>query len=215
MLVLGSVHLFQSNDWFKIYGPFAVLAAVIILAILWYLREGRHPTLEQIVAHSDFGSPATFRGTLSVEENRSGTYLRLSKSTKEARAWQFWYRWLVGAGRQANFDEVKFDATQQQIELTKKEKHLTFGFSEVSAIRMRERGAGKNGGSLWHLELIPHKGKAVPFATSASGDRKMMFERSAAVAKAAALIASVPVQVFVAGNVWTAGWPPKKQATTP
>jgi hypothetical protein len=69
--------------------------------------------------------------------------------------------------------------------------------------------------SLWYLELIPHKGRAVGFATSASGDRKTMFERSAAVAKAASLIASVLVQVFVAGNVWTAGWPPKKKVTTP
>jgi len=146
MLTLAWVHLFQSDNWFDIYGPFAVLAAIIILAILWYLREGRHPTLEQIVAYSDFGAPTAFRGTLSVEENRSGTYLRLSKRTKEARAWQFWFRWIVGVGRQANFDEVRFDGTRQQIELTRKEKHLTFGFSEVSAIRMRERGRARTAG---------------------------------------------------------------------
>jgi hypothetical protein len=216
MLALDLGQFPQSDHWFDLYGPFVILAAIIILAISWYLREGRHAILEQIVARSDFGSPAAFRGTLAVEENRPGIYLRLSKSTKEAQAWQFWYRWIVGSGRQPNFDEVTFDASRQQINLTKKEKHKVFEFSGVSAIRMRERGAGKNGGSLWYLELVSHmERKVVPFATSASGDRQTMFERSAAVAKAAALIVSVPVQVVVAGNVWTSGWPPKKPVTTP
>ncbi len=214
MLALDPIHLLQSGNWLDLYGPFVVLAVIITLAISWYLREGRHDALEQLVAHNDFGTPAAFRGTVDVQENRSGTYLRLSNNTKESRAWQFWYRWLVGIGRQANFDEVTFDASRQQIDLTKNEQHTTFGFSEISAIRMRETRAGKGGGSLWYLELIPHEGKAVPFATSAPGDRKTMFERSAAVAKAASLIISVPVQVFVAGNVWTPGWPPKKQVTT-
>jgi hypothetical protein len=216
MLALDLGQSPRSDHWFDLYGPFAILAVIIILVILVYLREGRHPILEQIVARSDFGSPAAFQGTLAVEEYRSSIYLRLSKSTREARAWQFWYRWLVGIGRQPNFDEVTFDASRQEIKLTKEEKHTMFGFSEVSAIRVRERGAGKNGGSLWYLELVSRvEKKAVPFATSASGDRQTMFERSAAVAKAAALIVSVPVQVVVAGNVWTAGWPPKEPVTTP
>jgi hypothetical protein len=214
MFALELIDSFGSNNRFELYGPFAVLAAVIALAILWYLREGRHAALEQIVVHGNFGSPAAFRGTLVVVENRSGNYLRLAMSTKAARGWQFWYRWIVGSGRQSNFDEVTFDGSRQEIALTKKGKHTAFRFSELSAIRIRERRADKHGGSLWYLELIPHKGRAVPFATSASGDRKTMFERSAAVAKAASLIASVPVQVFVAGNVWTAGWPPKKKVTT-
>jgi hypothetical protein len=210
MLAAGSLYLLMPGGWFDLYGPFMVIAVMIALLIAVFVRQGRHRVLEEIVGNDDLGPPEAFRGTLVVEENRPGSYLRLRNSTREARAWNFWYRWIAGAGPQPNFDEVMFDASLQQIELTKKEKHVTFRFSGIAAIRLRERSAGK-GGSMWYLELIPHEGKAVPFATSSMGNRQTMFERTAAVAKAAARIAVVPVQVVVAGNVWTSGWPPKKR----
>ncbi|MGA8871068.1 MAG: hypothetical protein WB460_08015 [Candidatus Acidiferrales bacterium] len=210
MLAATSVYLLTPDGWFDLYVPFLVMAVMIILVIAIFVRQGRHAVLEEIVANDDLGPPEAFRRTLVVEENRPGSYLRLRNSSRAARAWHFWYRWVAGAGPQANVDEVTFDASLQQVELSKKEKHTTFRFSEIAAIRLRERGAGKSG-STWYLELIPCEGKPVPFATSAIGDRQTMFERTAAVAKAAARIAAVPVQVIVAGNVWTSGWPPKKR----
>jgi hypothetical protein len=210
MLAAGSLYLLMPGGWFDLYAPSVVIAVMIALVIVIFVRQGRHAVLEEIVANDDLGPPEALRGTLVVEENRPGSYLRLRNSTRAARAWHFWYRWVAGRGPQANFSDVTFDASLQQIELTKKEKPTTFRFSEIAAIRLRERGAGKSG-SMWYLEFIPHEGKAVPFATSSMGDRQTMFERSAAVAKAAARIAAVPVQVVVAGNVWTSGWPPKKR----
>jgi hypothetical protein len=197
---------------FALYAPFVVIAAVVVLTIMWYVREGRHAALEQIVTSRSFGAAAAFRGTLDVEEDRPGTYLRLGKTTKEAGAWQFWFRWIAGSGKQPIYDEVTFDGPGRRVELRKKANCRTFEISEISAIKMRERKAGKNGSVTWRLDLIPREGKSVPFLTSAIGYRKEMFERSAAVAKAAAAIVHVPVQVHVAGNVWTPGWPPKKDA---
>jgi len=210
MLAAGSLYLLMPGGWFDLYGPFVVIAVMIVLLIAIFVRQRRHAVLEEIVANDNLGPPEAFRGTLVVEENRPGSYLRLRNSTRAARAWHFWYRWVAGTGPQANVDDVTFDASQRQIELAKKERHTTFRFSEITAIRLRERGARKSG-SAWYIELIPREGKAVPFATSAVGDRQTMFERSAAVAKAAARIAAVPVQVLIAGNVWTWGWPPKKR----
>jgi hypothetical protein len=120
---------------------------------------------------------------------------------------QFKYRWL-GTGRQAIFDEVTFDRARGVVEFKSKSKLTTIAFSEFSAIRMREM-AGKPLVSLWHVELMPLKGKAIPFVTSGSTERKASFDQTAPVAKAVSAIVAVPVQVFVAGNVWTPGWPPK------
>jgi hypothetical protein len=213
MLAAGPLYLLMPDAWFDLYGPFVVIAVMIVLLIAIFVRQGRHAVLEEIVANDDLGPPEAFRGTLVVEENRPGGYLRLRNSTRAARAWHFWYRWIAGTGPQANFSDVTFDASLQQVELTKKEKSTTFRFSEMAAIRLRERSAGKSG-SMWYLEFIPHEGKAMPLAASAIGNRQTMFERTAAVAKAAARIAAVPVQVVVAGNVWTSGWPPKKRVAT-
>ena len=213
MFALSVLHLVEPEDSFDLYLPFFVIAGMIILLIICYARQRRNPALEQIVAHSELGSPTAFAGTLVVEESRFGEFLRLSRSSKQSRRLHFWYRWIVGAGPQATFPEVEFDAARRQVTLAKKAKQTAFAFSEIAAIRMRERKAGKGGISVWYLELVTHKGKAVPFAASASGYRKFSFERSAAVAKAAAAIMSVPVQVVVAGDIWTAGWPPKKQAS--
>ncbi len=117
-------------------------------------------------------------------------------------------RWL-GMERQAIFDEVEFDRAAGVVHLKRKDKNRIAHFSEFSAIRMREIAGHRGAGSVWHVELVPCKGRATPFVTSVRGDRKAAFEHTAPVAKAASAIMKVPVQVFVAGNVWTPGWPPK------
>ena len=186
----------------------AVAAVIAVLLVVVYLREGRNSTLEHILAQSEFGPPVAFMGTLAVEEYEPGTSLRLRKSTKATRILQFKYRWL-GMGRQAIFDEVAFDRAAGVVQLKRKDKNRTADFSEFSAIRMREIAGHRGAGSAWHVELVPRKGRATPFVTSVRGDRKVAFEHTAPVAKAASAIMEVPVQVFVAGNVWTPGWPPK------
>jgi hypothetical protein len=126
---------------------------------------------------------------------------------------QFWYRWVFGNGPQAILDEVRFDGPSGLVLLKKKNSRTTRRFPEFSAIQMREVACGRSG-SLWHIELIPQKGKAIPFVTSEIGDRREQFERTAAVAKVVAAIMTIPVYVFVAGNVWTPGWPPKSSTWT-
>lgn len=192
----------------EIIFPFVLIAAIVLLAVLWYIREGRNPSLEMQLIRREFGSPLDFSGTLAVEEYRPGSYIRFCKSTKGARSLQFRYRWLLGKGRQAIFEEVTFDRSKGVVELKRKNKQQPFIFSDFQAIRMREDAAGR-GGSLWHTELIPKRGRPTPFITSRHGDRKATFESTAPVAKAVSAIMDVPVQVFVAGNVWTPGWPPK------
>lgn len=187
-----------------------VVAAVIaILAVLWHVREGRNSTLEDILAQSEFGSPSVFHGTLSVAEHQPQTYLRLSKDSPATRRRQFYYRWVIGKGRQAVFDEVTFDGFRHLVGLKRKDKCKEAGFTEFTAIRMREVAMGRGGGSLWHIELLPREGRAIPFVTSVIGDRRAAFEHTATLAKAVSAIMAVPVQVCVAGNVWTPGWPPK------
>jgi hypothetical protein len=73
---------------------------------------------------------------------------------------------------------------------------------------MREIFQGESG-SLWHMELLAVEGKNLLFATSARGNRQTVFENSAGLAKTISAITSLPVQVVMAGNVWTPGWPPK------
>lgn len=209
MLSLGSFHLLQSNHWFDVYGPFFVLAAVIILTIWWYLREGRNDALENVLAQSEFSSPVVFCGTLAVAEHQPGTYLRLSKSTAATSRLQLFYRWVIGKGRQAVFDEVAFDGFRHLVNMKRKHNYTETEFTEFTAIRMREVAMGRGGGSLWHIELLPRKGRSVPVVTSVIDDRRAAFESTAAVAKAVSAIMAVPVQVCVAGNVWTPGWPPK------
>ena len=189
--------------------PFAGLALIIFFALLWYIREGRNPALECQLRQNEFGSPHDFDGTLAVEEHRPGSYIRFCKSTKAARNMQFTYRWLIGIGPQAAYDEVSFDRSQRVVEL-KRKNCKAFGFADFQAIRMREVAGGRGGGSLWHVELVPQKGTSpIPFVTSRRGDRRAMFENAVPVAKAVSAIMDIPVQVFVAGNVWTPGWPPK------
>ncbi len=182
-----------------VLGPFVALAVIVILVVLWYAREGRNPALETYLEKNEFGPPLSFHGTLAVEEFRPSARLRLCKSTKEARYSQIWYR-LVGVGRQARFDEVTFDGSTMAVQLKKKNKDSVVNFSSLSAIRMREVAGGRGGGSYWHVELVPQKGRPTPFITSQPGDRKGTFENAAPVAKAAAEIANLPVQSVRCGQ---------------
>lgn len=205
--------------WFPIpdgvVGPIILLAAIIFIAVLWYVRERRNDTLENLVMQTEFGPPESFRGTLAVEEYQSGRFLRLSASTASSRRLQFWYRWVVGMGRQPVFDEVIIDGPRGSVDLRRKNEHKTASFSEFSAIQMREVARGRDGGTLWHIELVPSNGRPLPFVTSERGDRKAMFDQTASLAKAFSGIMTVPVHVVVAGNIWTPGWPPKNSTVTP
>jgi hypothetical protein len=191
-----------------VFGPFVVLVVIIFVVVVVYLRQGRNHVLEKMIAQREGGALAAFRGTLSVEESRP-SFLRLCKSTAEARNLQFQYRWLVGKGRQAIFDEVTFDAPRHLVELKRKGKSNSASFSEFAAVRMREV-SGKYGISIWHVELIPRKGTAIPFVTSDRGYRETSFERTAPLAQVVSAIMSIPVHVVVDGGVWTPGWPPKE-----
>ena len=205
---------FQAAGWMELYGPFLVLAVIIALTILVIVRGGRNYALERSVEQSEFGSPTAFRGTLVVEESQPGAYLRLRKSTKEARRLQFWYVWIIGSGRQARFDQLIFDGARRSVEMAARNKLTNVPFSEFSAVRMRERAVRRGGGSLWHLELLRKDGRVTSFVSSAMGDRQGMFEQTASVAKVVSKLMGIPVQVFVAGNTWTPGWPPRNRATS-
>ncbi|MGA9939879.1 MAG: hypothetical protein WBP92_16660 [Candidatus Acidiferrales bacterium] len=194
-----------------VIAPFAVLALIIFMAVSWYVREGRNPVLEDIVQRDEFGSPRAFSGTLSVEREDPGHFLRLSKNARSNRWLQFRYRWL-GMGKQAIFDEVDFDGLRGVVATKRGNDRTETRFPEFSAIRMREVSGGKGGGSLWHVELIQQRGSAVPFVTSEVASRPTSFKETAAVAKAVSKIMLLPVQVHVAGNIWTPGWPPKSSA---
>jgi hypothetical protein len=191
-----------------VLGPFVILVVMIAAVAGIYLRQGRNRALERLILQREGGSIAAFRGTLAVEESRPG-FPRLCKSTAQARSLQFQYRWLVGNGRQAVFDEVTFDASRRLVELKRKDKHNSAPFSEFLAIRMREV-SGKHAISIWHVELVPRKGAATPFVTSDRGYRETSFEQTAPLARAVSAIMSVPVQVVVDGKAWTPGWPPKE-----
>jgi hypothetical protein len=205
---------FRSGNFTEVIGLFVVLAVVIFFALLWYAREGRNSVLENLVVQREFEPPEGFRGTLTVQEHKPGRYLRLSKNTSASRRLQFWYRWVIGTGRQAIFDEVTIDGSRGSVELKRKNRDMTALFSGFSALRMREVAGGRDLSAFWHIELIPREGKPLPFVTSERGDRRTMFEQTASVAKAVSTIMAIPVLVFVAGNIWTPGWPPKNPAAS-
>lgn len=163
---------------FDVIAPLIVMTVIIGLLITIFVRQRRNEILENLVVQTDCNSRLAFRGTLTVEDYRPGFFLRLSRSTKEARRLQLWYRWF-GVGRQAIFDEVAFDHSRGVAELKRKDKRTTASFSDFSAIRMREVPQGRSLTSFWHVELVPHKGTARPFVSSVSGGRQASFEHTA------------------------------------
>lgn len=194
------------------FGPFLLIALLLIGLIVIYRRQGRNQVLEEMIQHGEIGSITDFRGTLTVQENRRGLFLSLTKDS-EARRVQFLYRWLIGNGRQAVLDGITFDGSARTVELKKGKKQESMPFSDFSAIQVREVAAKFV--SVWHVELVSLKGKPLLFLSSRQEDRQTGFERTAPVAKGIAEIMSVPVQVIVDGKVWTSGWPPKSTIRTP
>jgi len=183
--------------------------AILVFVIIGFILQNRRPrseVLEQWIAEGKCGPVSSFAGTLAVEQAGSG-FLRLVKNDEAARL-QFKYRWMSAIREQAGYDEVTFNVSQHLVELKKKDKVTRLPFGNFSAIRMRELSQQESG-SLWHFDLVAANGKNVLFVSSARGDRRMMFENSAGLAKAISEITSLPVQVVLAGNIWTPGWPPK------
>jgi hypothetical protein len=186
--------------------PLAVIAIYLSSAIPAYRRQGRNAVLEGMIGCGEVAPLAAYRGTLAITDLKPGSFLRLRKDSDAGRL-QFKYRWITGVGPQAIFDEIIFDNSQRAVELVRNTQRRSRAFAEFSAIRLRE-SSGEHG-SIWHLELIPQRGKTLLFLTSERQERRAGFERTGVVAKAVAAISCVPVQVVVDGNAWTPGWPPK------
>jgi hypothetical protein len=195
-------------NFVDVVGPFVLIVVILACLVAVYLRQGRNEVLEEIVEHGKVGPIDSFRGTLAVEENRPNFLLRLRKNS-EGRRLQFLYRWVIGVGPQAVFDDVTFDGSRRSVELARGNQHRSVSFSEFSAVRMRET-AGRHGHvSVWHVELVSLHGPHLLFLSSERSHRQTGFEQTASVAKAVSAIMSLPVQVVVDGKVWTPGWPPK------
>jgi hypothetical protein len=198
---------FFVSEYFGLIAMFAIIVFILSVALTTHFRQGRNEVLEEWIALGKCGPATSFEGTLNIEENRPG-FLRLSKSTDQAKRLQFQYRWLSAVREQAGYDEVIFDGSRAVVDLRKKDRVSILPFAKFSAVRMRELSQSE-AGSLWHFDLVAAEGKNVLFATSARGNRRLIFENSAGLAKAISAITSLPVQVVVSGNVWTPGWPPK------
>jgi len=184
---------------------FVAIFVFVIIGFILQNRRVRSEALEWWIAEGKCGPVSSFAGTLAVEQAGS-EFLRLVKNDEAARL-QLKYRWMSAISEQADYDEVTFDGSQHVVELKKKDKVIRMPFGRFSAVRMRELSQS-DAGSLWHFDLVATDGKNVLFVSSARGDRRTMFENSAGLAKVISAITSLPVQVVVAGNVWTPGWPP-------
>lgn len=196
-IMLGDVHLIFF---------FVIFVFIIVAAIFLRRQGGRNAVLERWIAQGKCGPVSSFEGTLAVEQSGSG-YLRLA-TTEQAKSLQFRYRWMSAIREQAGYDEVIFDRSRHVVELKRKDKVTMLPFARFSAIRMREISQ-QEAGSLWHFDLVETGGKYVLFVSTARGDRRLMFENSAGLAKDISDITALPVQVVLSGQVWTPGWPPK------
>jgi hypothetical protein len=190
--------------WLLVAAVFAAL-----LAVQWHGGESRDYLLEQRIPYISLRSPEGFVGTLTVEQHSPGQYLRLSNRSERCQELQFQYRWLIDLGSKIDFEEVTFDAVSGVVELTTKHDQMDYEFSALSTIRMKE--AYSWGDTLWQIELVPAQGKPILIAASdRSPSRQGLFERTAPLAKVLSDITQLPIQVFVARNVWTYGWSPKE-----
>jgi len=196
-------------DILDLIAVFVILAFIILVYVTQHMRQGRNPALEQWIAAGKCGPASSFEGTLTVEQTGQG-FLKLTRDDEAGRM-QFRYRWLSAIREQADYDEVTFDASQHVVELKKKSKVNRMPFGRFAAIRMRELSQ-QEAGSLWHFDLVETERKYVVFLSSARGNRRMMFENSAGLAKAISVITSLPVQVELSRSVWTPGWPPETSA---
>lgn len=185
---------------------FVLVVFIIVISVMVRRHGGRNEILEQWIAEGKCGPITSFEGTLAVEQASPG-FLRLTKNAQACQL-QFRYRWLSAIREQAGYDTVIFDRSRHVVEMKKKDKVTMVPFGKIFAIRMRELYQ-MDAGSLWHFDLVEAEGKYLMFASSARGNRRMMFENSAGLAKAISDITSLPVQVELSGNVWTPGWPPE------
>jgi len=196
----------------ELSGTFGLIAFLVILAFILVVfvvvqrGGGRNEVLEQWIGLGRCGPVGSFEGTLAVEQTGPG-FLRLTK-THQAGRLKFRYRWLSAIRDQASYDEVVFDRSRHVVDLRKKDKVTSLPFGRFSAIRMREVSQ-QEAGSVWHFDLVQAEGKYLLFVSSARGNRRIMFENSAGLAKTISEITALPVQVVLSGNVWTPGWPPK------
>jgi lipopolysaccharide export LptBFGC system permease protein LptF len=193
-------------SYFDLALPVAVLVFIIVGVLRIHFRQGRSEVLEQWIAQGKCGPIFSFEGTLTVEQASQG-FLRLTK-TAEAGRLQFKYRWLSAIREQSDYDEVTFDIRQHLVELKRKNKVTRLPCGNFSAIRMREISQ-ENSGSLWHFDLLARDGKYVMFVSSARGNRRVMFENSAGLAKTISDITTLPAHVVLSGNVWSSDWPPE------
>jgi hypothetical protein len=185
-----------------------VAAIMIVLVGLILLRQGRSKVLEQMLVETGFGPPEKFSGSLIVEDHRPGTYLRLAGNPSEPRGLQRAYRWFLGRGRRTPYHGVTFDRSSRTIELNKSDSCEIARFEQFLAVRMKEVPVAKSFMSIWLVELVPQKGKPIPIIDSPCGDRRASFENTAPLLKAISTVTGLPMQAWVAGNIWTPGWPP-------
>jgi len=208
-----SAALILTSDFLDLYGPLIVLAVIIVTLISIFKRQGRNAVLEQMLSVGDFGSPEAFHGRLVVQEHRQGVYLQLGPDSVPTTWWKAFNRSMLDLNYRPLFvapiREATFDGRSCQITLRTKKSTKTAGFGEFTAIRMREFALGRSLTSVWIIELIPQKGKAIQITASPAGSREASFNYTAPVVKAISAITGLPIQVHVAGNVWTPGWPPK------
>jgi hypothetical protein len=193
------------------------IAVILALVVAIYIRQGHNTVLERMLAENDFGLPEVFRGNLIVIDYRPRVFLKLGPDTAPVTWWNRVSRWIWAPKFRPLFvapvQEADFDGSARQITLRTKKGSRLARFNEFSAIRMREFPAGKSLTSFWIIELIPQKGSRIRIVESPHGGRQAAFEYTAPLLKAISAITSLPMQVHVAGNVWTPGWPPKIKAS--
>ncbi|HYL69486.1 MAG TPA: hypothetical protein VEX69_09990 [Candidatus Limnocylindria bacterium] len=207
----------QMLNWSDGLDGLIAIAVILAVIIALHIRQGHNAALEQTLAEHDFGSPETFRGNLIVREHRSGVFLKLGPDTTQVTWWRQLFRRILAPKLRPLFvapiQEADFDGSLRQVTLRTKNDSRVVRFDEFSAIRMREFAAGKSLTSFWTVELIPHKGRPIRIVESPRGSREAAFNHTAPLLKSISAITGLPMQVHVAGNVWTPGWPPKIKAS--
>jgi hypothetical protein len=199
----------QVLNWSDDYAGLIGIAVILGLIIAIFIRQGRNKVLEEILTLRDFGPPGKFRGRLIVEDYRPGDYLKLVRHTGKVGWLELLSRWNMRMLRSSPLDEVTFDGSTHFVVLRKNDNSTSIAFNDVTAIRMREIPLGRSVTSLWVVELIRKRGKPIAIADSPGGGREVAFEYTAPLVKAISAITGLPMQAYVAGNVWTPGWPPK------
>jgi hypothetical protein len=204
-------------NWSDGFDGLIAIAVILAVVIALYIRQSHNFVLEQMLAEHDFGSPETFRGNLIVKDYRPGFFLKLGPDTAPVTWWTQLFRRIWAPKLRPLFvapiQEAHFDGSLRQVTLRTKNGSRVARFDEFSAVRMREFAAGKSLTSFWIVELIPQKGRPIRIVESPHGSREAAFNHTAPLLKAISAIIGLPMQAYVAGNIWTPGWPPKIKAS--